>query len=74
MEYQRAAAALRSGRPTVTAVIRVGDRAEEVKRAAYYYELEQIQEAYEADLLSRGAAKRLRENVQLMQMDLDDTV
>ncbi len=74
MEYQRAAAALRSGRPTVTAVIKVGDRADEVKRAAYYYELEQIQEAYEADLLSRGAAKRLRENVQLMQMDLDDTV
>ncbi|MEY8460777.1 cation:proton antiporter [Eggerthellaceae bacterium 24-137] len=74
MEYQRATAALRSGRPTVTAVIKVEDRANELKRMAYHYELEQIQAAYEADELSRATAKRLRENVQLMQMDLEDTV
>lgn len=74
MEYQRATAALRSGRPTVTAVIKVEDRANDLKRMAYHYELEQIQAAYEADELSRATAKRLRENVQLMQMDLEDTV
>ena len=74
VEYQRSVAALRSAVPTVTAVVKVQNRADEVKRMAYHYELEQIQEAYEADLLSRVHAQRLRENVQLMQMDLEDTV
>ncbi|MEC4183435.1 sodium:proton antiporter [Adlercreutzia sp. R21] len=74
VEYQRSLAALRSAVPSVTAVVKVQNRANEVKRTAYHYELEQIQEAYEAEQLSRAHAKRLRENVQLMQMDLDDTV
>lgn len=74
VEYQRSLAALRSAVPSVAAVVKVQNRANEVKRMAYHYELEQIQEAYEAEQLSRAHAKRLRENVQLMQMDLDDTV
>lgn len=74
MEYQRGVSALSNAVPTVTAVIKVEDRADDVKRAAYQYELAQIQQAYEEDRLSRLSAKRLRENVQLMQMDLDDTV
>ena len=41
---------------------------------AYTFELEQIQSAYEDDRLSRAHAQRMRESVQLMQMDLEDTV
>ena len=37
-------------------------------------ELEQIQTRYDDGELSRVAAKRLRENVNLMQMDLEDNV
>lgn len=74
LEYQRSLGTLRNTVPTVTAVIKVEDRTDDMKRLAYRYELEQIQEAYEEDRLSRMHARRLRENVQLMQMDLEDTV
>ncbi len=74
VEYQRSVAALHNARPSVTSVIEVGDLADDVKRRAYAFELEQIQEAYEDDRLSRAHAQRMRESVQLMQMDLEDTV
>ena len=74
VEYQRSLSALQAARPSVTSVIKAGNRTEDIKRKAYAFELEQIQEAYEADQLSRGQAQRMRESVQLMQMDLDDTV
>ncbi len=74
VEYQRSVAALHSARPSVTSVIEVDDLAVAIKRKAYAYELEQIQDAYEDERLSRGHAQRMRESVQLMQMDLDDTV
>ena len=74
VEYQRSVAALHSVRPSVTSVIEVDDLAVAIKRKAYAYELEQIQDAYEDERLSRAHAQRMRESVQLMQMDLDDTV
>jgi CPA1 family monovalent cation:H+ antiporter len=74
VEYQRSVAALHSARPSVTSVIEVDDLAVAIKRKAYAYELEQIQDAYEDERLSRAHAQRMRESVQLMQMDLDDTV
>ena len=74
VEYQRSLSALQAARPSVTSVIKAGNRTEDIKRKAYAFELEQIQEAYEADQLSRAQAQRMRESVQLMQMDLDDMV
>ncbi len=74
VEYQRSVATLHNVRPTVASVIKTGDRAEDIKRKAYAYELEQIQDAYEDDRLSRGHAQRMRESVRLMQMDLEDSV
>ena len=74
VEYQRSVAALHDARPTVTSVIKAGDRTEDIKRKAYTFELEQIQSAYEDDRLSRAHAQRMRESVQLMQMDLEDSV
>lgn len=74
VEYQRSVAALHSARPSVTAVIKTGDRTDDIKRKAYAFELEQIQDAYEDERLSRAGAQRMRESVRLMQMDLEDTV
>lgn len=75
VEYQRSVAALHDARPTVTSVIKAGDRTEDIKRKAYTFELEQIQSAYEDDRALPGAhAQRMRESVQLMQMDLEDSV
>lgn len=74
VEYQRSLAALQAARPSVTSVIAVGNLADDIKRKAYAFELEQIQDAYEDDCLSRAHAQRMRESVQLMQLDLEDTV
>ena len=74
LEYQRSLATLRSTTPSVTAVVATMDRTDEVKRMGYRIELEQIQSMYEDERLSRASAKRLRESVLLMQMDLEDNV
>lgn len=55
-------------------VARVEDRATEVRRLGYALELEHIQRMYESRRISRVTAKRMRENVALMQLDLEDRV
>ena len=45
-----------------------------MKRYAYQIELEQIQTMYEEGRIGRACAKRMRENVHLMQLDLEDNV
>ncbi len=72
LEYQNSVAIIKNSLPTVTSAIRIGDRTDDVKCYAYSVELEQIQEMYEEERLSRATARRLRENVQMMQLDLDD--
>lgn len=74
LEYQRTKGALLNSTPSVSTVIKTADRTDEVRRYALQVELEQIQTMYEEERLSRAAAKRMRENVYLMQLDLDDNV
>ena len=63
-------AALTTGRTEEEIAAEIGnDGAGAVKRY-----VKQIQDAYEDDRLSRAHAQRMRESVQLMQMDLEDTV
>ena len=50
------------------------DRATEVRRLGYALELEHIQRMYESRRISRAMAKYMRENVALMQLDLEDKV
>ena len=71
LEYQRSIATLRNSRPSISTSIRIADRTNDVKKYAYQVELEQIQTMYEEGRLSRAAAKRLRESVYLMQLDLE---
>lgn len=74
MEYQRTASLLRSANPSITAFTRAADKAIEIERLGLQLELEQIQSRYEEGDLCRADAKRMRENVNLMQLDLEDHV
>ncbi|BAK45021.1 Na+/H+ antiporter [Eggerthella sp. YY7918] len=74
MEYQRTLTMLRSKNPSITALTNAADRATEIERLGLQLELEQIQTHYENGDLCRSSAKKLRENVNLMQMDVEDNV
>ena len=76
IEYQRTVAMLAAelAAPSATVIMRASDKAEDVKRLGYMLELEQIQSRYEEGELSRAEAKRLRDNTNLMLMDVEDSV
>ncbi len=74
IEYQRLLRTLRTQAPSITSIARTQDNTQDIERKGLQIELEQIQTYYDDGILSRGAAKRLRENVHLMEMDLEDKV
>ncbi len=73
-EYQRTIRILGTTSPSITAIAKRATPDLEVTRLGLRIELEQIQQAYEEDRLSRAAAQKMRENVYLMQVDLEDYV
>lgn len=72
VEYEATLAALRRRPPSVTTSFKIIDQTDDVRRLAYQLELEEIQKMYERGRIDRQAAKSMRDNVFLMQMDLDD--
>lgn len=74
VEVQRDLRRLRRIGRDIGTVARVEDRATEVRRLGYALELEHIQRMYESRRISRAMAKHMRENVALMQLDLEDKV
>ncbi|CRH62890.1 cation:proton antiporter [Eggerthellaceae bacterium PR-HUZ602407-17] len=72
VEYQTARAALLETLPSITSFTRREKSIEEVLREALRLELEAIQSAYEDEKLSWQQARDLRQNVALMQIDLND--
>ena len=76
IEYQRTVAMLAAelAAPSATVIMHASDKAEDVKRLGYLLELEQIQSRYEEGELTRGEAKRMRDNTNLMLMDVEDSV
>lgn len=74
LEYQRNLATLKRSLPGVGTIVDTIDKTDEVKRLGYTLELEHIQSMYENERLSRAAARRMRNNVLLMQMDLEDNI
>ncbi len=72
LQYERELSAIRASSVSVTTTFKIVDEADDIRRVAYQIELEQIREMYEADLISRHDAKNMRDNVFLMQMDLED--
>lgn len=74
LEYSRMCSSLRSEQPSIAAITASARKANEVQRIACELELEAIAQAYDDERISRAAARRMRENVLLMQMDLEGTV
>lgn len=60
--------------PSITTIARTVDKAIDIEREALQMELELINDAYEDERLTRAEAKKLRESVHLMQLDLEDRV
>lgn len=74
LEYQRNIALLKQNGPGVGTIVRAIDATEEIKRLGYKLELEQIQAMYEDERLCRATARKMRDNVYLMQMDLENRI
>lgn len=72
LEYQHIIVLLRDTETPLKAFSNTAEKAVDIERWALQLELEQIQARYEAGDLCRSSAKRLRENVYLMQIDLED--
>ncbi|MGI6591557.1 MAG: cation:proton antiporter [Eggerthellaceae bacterium] len=72
--YSRNIVTLQHMHPSITFITRLDDNLDEVMRTGYHLELEQINKRFEENEISRSLAKKLRDNVHLMQLDLDDQV
>ena len=58
--------------PIVSTTLEVASDITGIRRLACQLELEKIQEAYEDGVIDRAYVRRLRDNVVLMQLDVDD--
>ncbi|WP_101720677.1 cation:proton antiporter [Eggerthella timonensis] len=74
LEYQRLVQTTHAANPSITALTTTADKAVELQLQGLRLELEAIQSSYEDGTLPRASYKRLRENVALMQIDLEDNV
>lgn len=74
LEYERHIAALSQKNLTVTKVIRANDEVDEVRAYAYRCELDAIEDLQEQGKLPKGAYRRMRENVSVMQLELNDAI
>lgn len=70
--YSRAIVNLKRMRPSITYITKLEDNLDDIMREGYYLELQEITQRYENNEISRSLAKTLRENVHLMQLDLED--
>ncbi|MCL1798354.1 MAG: sodium:proton antiporter [Eggerthellaceae bacterium] len=76
LEYQRSQRRLRSERPevSVTTITKAAADANDIGRIGLNLELDLIQAMYESERITHATAKRMRENVNLMQLDLDKSI
>lgn len=72
LAYEQKASVLAGTTPSVTTSFKIADETDDIMRLAYQIELEQIQKMYEQDRISRQEANRMRDNVQVMIMDLEN--
>lgn len=72
LAYEQRASVLANTRPSVTTTFKIADETDDIMRLAYQIELEQIQKMFEQDRITRQEANRMRDNVQVMIMDLEN--
>ena len=73
-EYEHTLQLIKGPAPSITAMTRQVSPDLEMQRLALRIELEKIQDAYDEGLISRNAAQKMRKNVYLMQIDVEDYV
>lgn len=74
VEYERNLAAITQATPTVTTAIRAVDAIDDVRAFAYRVEFNKIDELQEAGKLTRASARKMRDNVALMQLELEGAI
>ncbi|NPD32411.1 sodium:proton antiporter [Berryella wangjianweii] len=72
VEYQTALRSLTTPATTITAFVNRENSVEEVLRLGLAIEMEKIQTAYEEKRIKLAEARRMRQNVMLMQLDLEN--
>lgn len=65
---------LERSRTSITALLRANDDITDIERKGLRYELEAIQDMYDAGRIPLSVAKTLRDNVYLMQIDNEDHI
>ena len=73
-EYEHTLTMVSATSPSITAFAQQATPDIEMVKLGLRIELEQIQIAYEEGRLSRQAAQKMRQNVYLMQLDVEDYV
>ena len=72
LDHTNALNMLMRSRPSIITMAETMDATEDIMRKGYRYELDELQDLYDQDQISRGLLKLLRENVYLMQLDLEN--
>ena len=74
LEYQGTIERLEAQSPSVTTIARRENKRQEIQLRGVNYELEGIQDAFDAGSISRDVARKLRDDAYLMRLDLEDMV
>ena len=74
VEYERNLSAITQATPTVTTAIRAVNATDDVRAFAYSVELNKIDELQESGVLSRASARKMRDNVELMKLELQGAI
>ena len=74
LDYQKAAERLNAASPSLTVIARRGVQKEAIQLRGVTLELEGIQDAQDEGLISREAARRMRDGAYLMRLDLENLV
>ena len=74
LDYQRAVERLETSSPSLTVIARRGVQKEAIQLRGVTLELEGIQDAQDEGLISREAARKMRDGAYLMRLDLENLV
>ena len=74
IEYERNISIAENGTPSVTTAIRAVNATEDVRAFAYRVERNKIDELQESGKLSRQSARKMRDNVALMELELSNAI
>ena len=71
LDYRKLLRAVSEHTPSFTTIAKVSDKADEIEALALRLESKYIQQMVDEERMTRSYARRMRENVAMMQIDLD---